>query len=128
MIYEFISIAQIYLMLLVAKPVAKPNYTATSDGCGSYSFNLDFAKFNMGELNDCCDTHDYCYDSCNEPKAPCDDAFDSCLKSKCEKWKHEQPGWNLNKEQCWSFLKHTILGEVGTSVFTFKAVETTLFY
>ena len=35
-------------------------------------------------IEKCCDKHDLCYDTCNQPKETCDDEFRDCLTRICK--------------------------------------------
>lgn len=66
--------------------ICPKDHQFSSNGCGSYNINIDFASFNMQEFNGCCDVHDYCYEICSESKRRCDGNFEKCLTNQCNKW------------------------------------------
>jgi hypothetical protein len=47
----------------------------------------------MGDLNDCCNVHDKCYEYCNNKKSICDADFGVCLVRKCDNYAKEKPNW-----------------------------------
>ena len=57
-----------------------------SNGCGSYNIHIDFSVFQMDGFNSCCDRHDVCYQNCDQTKNHCDDTFEGCLQSFCDRW------------------------------------------
>ncbi|KAK3091908.1 hypothetical protein FSP39_023605 [Pinctada imbricata] len=63
------------------KPVPRKDHKPTTNGCGSYGFEVDTS--NLPLMTKCCDEHDYCYDRCNSDKAKCDKVFRKCLLEMC---------------------------------------------
>jgi hypothetical protein len=41
-------------------------------------------------FEECCNTHDICYDSCNSVKSSCDSVFRACMSQRCAEV--ERPG------------------------------------
>lgn len=59
----------------------KQNYVASSNGCGS---DITLPGFMVPDsLENCCNEHDKCYDTCNRPKESCDVEFQECLNTIC---------------------------------------------
>eukprot|EP00118_Oscarella_pearsei_P001425 m.7414 g.7414 ORF g.7414 m.7414 type:complete len:169 (+) comp18623_c0_seq1:25-531(+) len=63
-------------------PTKKKGHVPKSNGCGSQGISVDTSKF--PGLGKCCDTHDYCYDTCGRERRACDDAFQTCMDSHCD--------------------------------------------
>merc|ERR1712002_1274662 len=61
----------------------------TSNGCGSLDIIFDDSEESFihveQEFTQCCDDHDYCYDTCGEDKDECDLKFKKCLYATCKK-------------------------------------------
>jgi hypothetical protein len=58
------------------------------DGCGSSKANPGLYPYipnswGMADFKPCCDTHDGCYDMCNNVKSDCDGTFLGCLTVAC---------------------------------------------
>ena len=59
----------------------RPGTSPTSNGCGSYDVNVNFANVdNLSGFNTCCNAHDICYNTCSTTKSVCDETFYACLK------------------------------------------------
>ncbi|CAF0718536.1 unnamed protein product [Brachionus calyciflorus] len=87
----------------------KPNHQFLFNGCGSYNININFSILNMAEFNQCCNSHDICYEVCSETKKSCDSSFDKCLTGYCNQWAIES-NWNsLQKITCSSVVKLMVL-------------------
>ena len=41
------------------------------------------------ELEECCNKHDSCYDTCNKKKKYCDDQFNKCMLDSCNELRKE---------------------------------------
>ena len=57
----------------------------------------------------CCDTHDYCYDTCNRGKEECDKDLQQCLLNMCSKMTddlnmEEQEGTVISVKQLASIM------------------------
>ncbi|KAK2146214.1 hypothetical protein LSH36_624g01093 [Paralvinella palmiformis] len=64
-----------------ATPKENPEHKKTANGCGSYG-----THFKIGAVpgaTECCNKHDYCYDTCNSDKAFCDRQLEHCLQKIC---------------------------------------------
>lgn len=59
----------------------RPGHVPSSNGCGSLGIKLDTSMFPGFEK--CCDSHDKCYDTCNEDRDECDMVFKDCLNAVC---------------------------------------------
>lgn len=71
----------------------KKNYKATSNGCGSYGFQVP-SKWHTP----CCNQHDICFGTCNRSRSECDNAFLKCMKSQCTD--KSQTGSKQAKQEC----------------------------
>lgn len=70
------------LNYFIGSAIAIPGMNPTINGCGSYSVQVNFSQYdNLSGFNQCCNTHDVCYNTCNTTKNACDKAFYSCLKN-----------------------------------------------
>jgi hypothetical protein len=89
------NISVFKIQTVFKQALAKPDltYKPHVDGCGSYSYNIDFKSYDMADLNDCCNVHDECYEFCNNRKSICDSDFGTCLQSKCDQFARERPDW-----------------------------------
>ncbi|CAG5135604.1 unnamed protein product [Candidula unifasciata] len=66
-----------------SKPKRRKNHIPSTNGCGSFGFQLE-KYISVKELTSCCDEHDICYDTCNNSKETCDNAFKICLEKLCQ--------------------------------------------
>ncbi|XP_028411805.1 group XIIA secretory phospholipase A2-like [Dendronephthya gigantea] len=66
-------------------PLPRPGHVPSSNGCGSLGIKLDTSMFPGFE--GCCDSHDKCYDTCNEDRDECDELFKECLGAVCQEVK-----------------------------------------
>eukprot|EP00105_Crassostrea_gigas_P019225 XP_011437652.1 PREDICTED: group XIIA secretory phospholipase A2 isoform X2 [Crassostrea gigas] len=65
------------------KPKARENHIKSSNGCGTFGFEIDTSTVPL--MTKCCDQHDFCYDTCNSNKDKCDSDFKACLLNMCKK-------------------------------------------
>lgn len=76
----------------VAKP--RKSYRPSANGCGSFDFLFDDTEESLihveKEFSNCCDVHDYCYDTCGADKDECDLKFKKCLYGTCKRKKQDQ--------------------------------------
>lgn len=64
--------------------VPNPSHTPTSNGCGGdLSGFVVPDNYKKADLTPACNSHDVCYDTCNQEKADCDYAFLDDLKVAC---------------------------------------------
>ncbi|XP_065837229.1 group XIIA secretory phospholipase A2-like [Oscarella lobularis] len=63
-------------------PMPRPDHKPTSNGCGSSGITVNTKGF--PGLEKCCDTHDYCYDTCGENRNDCDGTFERCMTDYCD--------------------------------------------
>lgn len=61
-------------------PRVNPNHTPSSNGCGVPGMEIkpSFA------FDDCCHSHDVCYDTCGKDRDVCDSNFERCMMDFCE--------------------------------------------
>lgn len=59
-------------------------YQPSSDGCGSLGLKINKDYLPAVEMENCCNSHDICYDTCNKDKELCDLDFKRCLYNYCE--------------------------------------------
>lgn len=66
--------------------VPKPNryYQPSANGCGSLGLNINTEYLPAVEMENCCNSHDICYDTCNKDKELCDIEFKRCLYNYCD--------------------------------------------
>lgn len=65
-------------------PVRNKFYTPSADGCGSLGLSIDKQYLPAIEMENCCNAHDICYDTCNKDKELCDLDFKRCLYNYCD--------------------------------------------
>ena len=65
------------------KPRINLKHVPKSNGCGSLGMFLNRDELSRPEMEDCCNKHDFCYDSCGSDKEECDKTFKKCLYSTC---------------------------------------------
>ncbi|KAH8300411.1 hypothetical protein KR018_004500 [Drosophila ironensis] len=61
-------------------------YTPTADGCGSLGLRISTEFLPAAEMEQCCNAHDICYDTCNSDKELCDLDFKRCLYKYCDSY------------------------------------------
>ncbi|XP_014098800.2 group XIIA secretory phospholipase A2 [Bactrocera oleae] len=66
------------------RPVQNKLYTPTANGCGSLGLHINTEYLPAVEMENCCNEHDICYDTCNSNKDLCDLDFKRCLYKYCE--------------------------------------------
>lgn len=69
----------------------RPGHKPESNGCGAYGLE-QFITADMLPVTgfvDCCDVHDFCYETCGNDKDECDLKFKKCLYRKCSAMKEE---------------------------------------
>ena len=75
------------------EPVPRPHYKPSSNGCGSLDMIFDDSEESWihveKEFIECCNKHDYCYDTCGADKDECDLKFKKCLYGTCRKKQHQ---------------------------------------
>lgn len=59
-------------------------YQPSADGCGSLGMKINKEYLPAIEMENCCNSHDICYDTCNKDKELCDLDFKRCLYNYCE--------------------------------------------
>ena len=67
-------------------PVRRAGYAPAPNGCGA-SLGLLKIKLNTtgyDGIEKCCNTHDICYSTCNQPREDCDDKFKDCMFDYCK--------------------------------------------
>lgn len=74
------------IKLIFADVAPKPNrnYKPSANGCGSLGYNINTEYLPAVEMENCCNAHDICYDTCNKDKELCDLDFKRCLYNYCE--------------------------------------------
>jgi secretory phospholipase A2 len=65
------------------KPVKaqRASHKPSFNGCGSGGFKMDVS--NWPGVEQCCNEHDVCYDTCGRERHECDESFGVCLDKKC---------------------------------------------
>ncbi|KAL7015559.1 hypothetical protein ACKWTF_016522 [Chironomus riparius] len=59
------------------------NYKPTFNGCGSGGLTISMNKLPKPEIENCCNDHDICYDTCKKDKVNCDNVFRNCMIRAC---------------------------------------------
>lgn len=59
-------------------------YTPSANGCGSLGLNINKEYLPAVEMENCCNDHDICYDTCLKDKELCDIEFKRCLYNYCD--------------------------------------------
>jgi len=88
----------------VKKLYTNPNYKPSSNGCGSGSLTIPKKDLPKPAIEDCCNQHDICYDTCKNGKLSCDNAFRSCMMNVC--------GGGLNALGCKAYSEGLYLAVV----------------
>uniref|UniRef100_A0A182X5T0 Phospholipase A2 n=1 Tax=Anopheles quadriannulatus TaxID=34691 RepID=A0A182X5T0_ANOQN len=65
-------------------PTRNKFYIPQSDGCGSLGMKISTEYLPAVEMEQCCNAHDICYDTCNSDKELCDLDFKRCLYRYCD--------------------------------------------
>lgn len=65
-------------------PVPNINHIPQANGCGSLGVFFDKEDLSRPEMEECCNEHDKCYDTCGSDKELCDNKFKGCLYSTCK--------------------------------------------
>lgn len=68
----------------VGPPKQNRYYQPSSNGCGSLGLNINTEYLPAVEMENCCNSHDICYDTCNRDKELCDLDFKRCLYNYCD--------------------------------------------
>lgn len=71
-----------------------PDFIPESNGCGSFGVQWKKELLPDEGLEDCCNSHDYCYDVCGADRDICDLEFKTCLYSVCRSRKDQ---WTVNE-------------------------------
>lgn len=74
----------IYVSIADVTPQRHKFYTPSADGCGSLGLKIDTEYLPAIQMENCCNAHDICYDTCNKDKELCDLDFKRCLYNYCE--------------------------------------------
>uniref|UniRef100_A0A182N256 Phospholipase A2 n=1 Tax=Anopheles dirus TaxID=7168 RepID=A0A182N256_9DIPT len=73
-------------------PTRNKFYIPQSDGCGSLGMKIDTEYLPAVEMEQCCNAHDICYDTCNSDKELCDLDFKRCLYRYCDDYEKNVVG------------------------------------
>uniref|UniRef100_A0A336M9P2 CSON014068 protein n=1 Tax=Culicoides sonorensis TaxID=179676 RepID=A0A336M9P2_CULSO len=73
-------------------PVKNKLHTPSFDGCGSLGLKIDTEYLPSKAMEDCCNEHDVCYDTCNSDKELCDLDFKRCLYKYCDAYEKSVAG------------------------------------
>lgn len=79
--YYFFSLS---LLLIDVTPQRNKFYQPSANGCGSLGVQINTEYLPAVEMENCCNAHDICYDTCNKDKELCDLDFKRCLYNYCE--------------------------------------------
>ncbi|KAI0239938.1 Group XIIA secretory phospholipase A2 [Lamellibrachia satsuma] len=94
------------------KPKRRKNHKPSFNGCGAYGIEIGMENM-PGGMTRCCNTHDLCYDTCNNKRHNCDKEFKECLSDVCHRLKTKK-----GTKECLSTVD---LMQAGTSVFGCQA-------
>ncbi|XP_035896757.1 group XIIA secretory phospholipase A2 [Anopheles stephensi] len=73
-------------------PARNKFYIPQSDGCGSLGMKISTEYLPAVEMEQCCNAHDICYDTCNSDKELCDLDFKRCLYRYCDDYEKNVVG------------------------------------
>jgi len=60
--------------------IRNPDFIPSPNGCGSAKgWHISYQKCTY--LNDCCNSHDWCYGTCGSARSKCDESFKECVSS-----------------------------------------------
>lgn len=106
-------IKSIFRFIFNKELIEKAEKNPDINGCGSYSIQVKFDKFNLTDFDKCCNEHDICYEYCNTTKSECDQRFDSCLQEVCFEKKIERDwGFLMSKGISPTFYDFKILNRL----------------
>ncbi|XP_060522303.1 group XIIA secretory phospholipase A2 [Cylas formicarius] len=79
--------------------IPKPNrfHVPSSDGCGSLGLKIHSDYLPVAAMEQCCNEHDICYDTCNKDKEVCDVDFKRCLYKYCDSYSNSVAGQTIIK-------------------------------
>ncbi|CAG0895743.1 unnamed protein product [Darwinula stevensoni] len=66
------------------KAMARTEYKPNVNGCGSYGLMVSGESLPVSGMEECCNAHDLCYDTCGSDKDQCDLSFKRCLYKCCD--------------------------------------------
>lgn len=105
-------------------PIPKPGHVQTSNGCGAIDMFFDDSEDSWIKLEKdftkCCNSHDECYDTCNEDKDMCDLTFKKCLYKVCQMKKYAF----LDEKTCKLKAKLAYLAVIGVGCQMYKDAQT----
>jgi len=103
---------------------AREGHIYTSNGCGSLDLIFDDSNESLiyveKEFSECCNTHDYCYDTCGEDKDFCDVKFRKCLYKVCRGEKHKK---FLDNKKCKLKAKLFYMAVVGVGCQPYREAQ-----
>eukprot|EP00088_Acartia_fossae_P023900 TRINITY_DN24881_c0_g1_i1.p1 TRINITY_DN24881_c0_g1~~TRINITY_DN24881_c0_g1_i1.p1 ORF type:complete len:194 (-),score=22.92 TRINITY_DN24881_c0_g1_i1:155-736(-) len=103
---------------------AKDSHVKTANGCGSLDYIFDDTPdsyiYVEKEFSECCQAHDYCYDTCFEDKDFCDIKFRKCLYRVCRGEQHKK---YLDNKKCKLKAKLFYMAVVGVGCQPFKDAQ-----
>lgn len=111
---ELISIISLILFpfsFIGASPQRNKYYQPSSDGCGSLGMKINSEYLPAVEMENCCNAHDICYDTCNKDKELCDLDFKRCLYNYCETHQESTVG-SIIAKSCKAAAKMLFTGTI----------------
>lgn len=105
------------------KPTENRSHIPSANGCGSIGFQWQKDTLPLEQLEECCNKHDICYDTCNKKKNSCDKKFKTCLYNLCGKRKDSVDGFSLTK--CKAAAKLMFTGTIALGCKSYKDAQST---
>lgn len=94
---DFIVIFSKFNYFIGVTPQRNKFYTPSADGCGSLGMKISKEYLPAVEMENCCNDHDICYDTCNKDKELCDIEFKRCLYNYCDSHEKSAVGTIVTK-------------------------------
>lgn len=80
-----------------AYPKPNRNHAPSANGCGSLGVKINSEYLPFAAMEECCNAHDICYDTCNKDKEVCDLDFKRCLYRHCNGFADSIGGQTMTK-------------------------------
>ncbi|KAG5877978.1 hypothetical protein JTB14_032239 [Gonioctena quinquepunctata] len=109
------------------RPKPNRNHVPSADGCGSLGVKITTDYLPLGEMQNCCDEHDICYDTCGKEKEICDLEFKRCLYRYCDSYQ-KLVGGNTMVKTCKGAAKMLFTGTLTLGCKSFLDAQTKACY